>query len=197
MNIYLFLEGPPRIGKSTLIRKNLLPYAASVAGMVVQRLYENGSICGYRACLAEGCLPSLEAEYTDDFPGVFLYRGKSHPKILDQMISRALALCEKSSCKLILLDEIGGVELSSEIFRKSFHRILSIGKPCIGVVKSRENLTNTLKKLNFSDELLEESKLLHSRIRDGGEVLLVNRNNLKKTDQCIKLFIRDIIKPKL
>lgn len=187
--MYLFLEGKPRLGKSTAIRNALLPYVSAVSGFMVQRLFVNGEICGYRACTVNGSLPELEAPYTEGSNGVFLYQRKSYPAVLDTAIIRAQELCERDTCKLVLLDEIGGLELSSPAFTKSLEKILALGKPCLGVVKSRGNLIHMTRRVEMGDDILGKSAALHAQLAAGGNVLHVQEDNLSETQQAVKAFL--------
>lgn len=187
--MYLFLQGPQRVGKSTILRNALLPRERSVAGLMVQRLLENGGMCGFRACPVSGALPQLEGEYAAALTGVFLYRGQSSLAVLERAISRAQALCSQESCKLILLDEIGGLELSSPAFMQCLDAILALGKPCLGVLKSQENLAHTAARLGLPCGILRQSQRLYQRIARGGKVLDVNKNNLGQTAQAVAGFV--------
>lgn len=190
--MYLFLQGPPRIGKSTILRNALAPHESVVAGLMIQRLFENGRTCGFRACSVSGELPALEGAYATDLDGVFLYRGRAFPAVLDRAVSRAEALCLEESCKLIILDEIGGLELSSPAFMQPLKAIMALGKPCLGVVKSRENLTHTAARLGLPSSILCQSERLHRRIAAGGKVLSVSESNLAQTAQAVTDFVASV-----
>ena len=190
--MYLFLQGPQRIGKSTILRNALLPHESAVAGLLVQRLVENGRICGFRACSVRGELPALEGAYAADLEGVFLYHGKAFPAVLEHAVSRAEALCAEESSKLIILDEIGGLELSSLAFMQPLEAIMALGKPCLGVIKSRENLTHTIARLGLPSTILCQNEMLHRRIAEGGKVLSVNESNLVQTAQAVADFVASV-----
>ncbi len=188
--MYLFLQGPPRVGKSTIIRNALLPYREKVAGLMTQRLFQDGNICGFRACaIGGGTLPELEGEYRAGMDGVFLYKGTSFPGVLESAIARARDLCAGNGCGLILLDEIGGIELMSPAFMEPLNEILNLGKPLIGSVKSHENLTNTARMLRLKDDILRESEKLHQRLLQNGKVLSVTEDNLGQTAKEVEEFI--------
>jgi len=189
--MYLFLEGERRIGKSTMIRNALLPYREEVAGMMVQRLTGDGEQAfGFRVCTVEGELPVLEEPASPDLRGVFLHEGVYNEEILVKAIAEAVALCEKDRCKLIILDEIGGLELSSVSFMHSLELILSCGKPCIGVIKSIENLRHSASRVRTSDQMLHQSESLRKRIEAGGQILTVQSENIADAAHRVEDFIR-------
>ncbi len=188
--MYLFLQGPPRVGKSTILRNALIPYREKVAGLMTQRLFQDGNICGFRACAIGGeALPELEAEYRAGLDGVFLYKGNSFPSVLEDAIARARDLCGENGCELILLDEIGGIELMSPAFMEPLNEILNLGKPLTGTVKSHENLTHTARMLNLPDDILRESENLHRKLKQNGRVLTVTRERLGWAAKEVESFV--------
>lgn len=189
--MHLFLEGAPRTGKSTILRNVLLPYQQAAAGFMVQRLFENGQMCGFRACVLNGgALPALEAAYSGETDGVFLHGGKAVPGVLEDAVARAKSLCERESCKLILLDEIGGFELFSPAFMQPLDAVLRLGKPCLGVIKARENLAHTARRLHLPDEILRQNENLRRQIEENGRVLAVTGGNLAGVTQTVADFVR-------
>jgi nucleoside-triphosphatase len=167
----VFLQGPSKAGKSTLLRDVLMPYRAHVAGFVVQRLMKNGEQIGFRAVQANGGLAPLEEEYAPGMDGIFILRGKKNESVLDETIVAVEAASHKPGSKLILLDEIGGIELTSPVFMNALSRILSGGKPCIGVLKSRENLEHTTSMLRLENSYLDLRAKLEEQILSCGELL--------------------------
>ena len=58
----LFLEGPIRIGKSTALQNILRPVQAHVGGIIVQRLWQDGIIVGFRSVALDGKFPTLDVK---------------------------------------------------------------------------------------------------------------------------------------
>ena len=175
--VHLFLQGQPGIGKSSLIRKALDPIDSSVAGFTTQRLKENGTTTGYRVLRITNDFPLLEEEYAPNKSGVFLLNGQLNISVLESAISQVEEDSKNPSCNIIVLDEIGGVELISEVFMKTLFRIISGGKPCIGVLKSAQNLSHTVSKQNLSSEYLILHKHLEQEIQSKGELITVTNEN--------------------
>jgi nucleoside-triphosphatase len=167
----LFLHGPRKTGKSSLLREILLPCRNLLAGFVTQRLMKDGELIGFRAELLTGNMPPLEAEYEPDMDGVFILRGKGEKSVLDDVIGAVEAACLKPACKLILLDEIGGIELASTVFMNALSRILSGTKPCIGVLKSKENLEHASSALGLDNRYLDLRARLEEQILRSGELM--------------------------
>ena len=196
-----FLQGPSGIGKSTILRKVFTPCTASATGFVVQGLIENGENIAFRAVCLEDAYPPPQALYHPDLDGVFISRRRwmgfgALEQLMKQVrqktkyvpsgrareeVIKGSAIWPTDVCKkLILLDEIGGIEMSSPVFMDSLEQILSGKIPCFGVFKSRENLSRASSNLSLSanyDELQEQHRRLESLICANGEILTVTEQN--------------------
>lgn len=189
----LFLQGDRQIGKSTMLRQALLPHAQQVAGLVVQRLFENGEKCGYRACVARGALPAVDAPYTPGDPSVFLYKGQAHTGVLEKAMADAQAACAEGAYKLLILDEIGGMELLSDAFMRPLCATLALGKPCVGVLKSRQNLARMAGgRLGLPADILAKRDALQESLEVQGRVLTVTPANRPQMQQIANDFVAGI-----
>jgi nucleoside-triphosphatase THEP1 len=187
---HIFLQGPSGIRKSTILRKTLTLYTQSISGFTTQRLIKNGDTIGFNAVCLDGVFPPLEVESEEHhhtkFDNVFLYKGKwMGYDILEQTLINVKQKAENPNVKLILLDEIGGIEMLSTVFMKILKQLLNGSIPCLGVFKSRENLDRAISKLNFSAQniaLHEQHKRLEALILSRGEILTVTEHN--RDDVC-------------
>lgn len=191
--MFLFLQGVPQIGKSTILRTALLPRQSQVAGFMVQRLFNNGQRCGFNACVVRQTLPQLEAAYTPNLPHVFLHNGRANPKALESAVAGALQACQAESCKLIILDEIGGLELLQEEFMQVLRQILALGKPCVGVIKSRQNLAHMAQKLGLPGQIMQHRQALHQTLAQSGRVLTVTGHNKEEVAQEAQQFVANAV----
>jgi nucleoside-triphosphatase THEP1 len=185
----LFLQGDARIGKSTLLRDALRPCEKDVAGLMVQRLFEKGAACGFRVCAVRGSLPPLEDGYSKGQDGIFLYRGQAFPGVLAAAAAKALRLCATPGCGLVLLDEIGGMELLSDVFMRSLRALLALGKPCLGVLKSHGNLMRTSAGLGLPAEVFQLREALQKTIEADGAVLSLTEENRNETARAVERFL--------
>lgn len=133
----LFLEGPIREGKSTLIRKLIRDHLPAVGGFSSQRLLgESGETLGFRIVPAAQAM-ALTERYSSELSDVFLsFNGgdaEVDPRVFEDSIVRHLE--ESEGKKLILLDEIGGIELLLPEVRQALDRVLAGTVPCLGVLK--------------------------------------------------------------
>lgn len=134
---HLFLEANSGEGKSTLIRKLIAPYIDQIGGFTSQRLQdENDETIAFRIVPATDL--RLAVPYEDTPESIFRIiteevRGLNKPEIFE---SEGLKyLTDNEGKKLILLDEIGGIELRNDAFREKLHEVLAGDIPCIGVIK--------------------------------------------------------------
>lgn len=158
----LFLEGPIQTGKSTLIRTILQeafgPELKGVAGFTSQRITNaDGTLLGFRLAPAEAEL-SIAADLSE-MNNIFKHFTPAGP-VVDMSVfettgitylEESLAAAKAGNAQIILLDEIGGHEMTSEVFRNKLYELLDSEIPCVGVIKSPDNtrrMDPTLIQLN-------------------------------------------------
>lgn len=137
---HLFLEADSGTGKSTLIRKLIAPYINEIGGFTSQRLQnDSNETIAFRIVPAQDL--RLAIPYEDTPESIFRIinddvRGLNKPDIFE---SEGLKyLTNNSGKKLILLDEIAGIELRNDAFREKLHEVLAGNIPCIGVIKQNQ-----------------------------------------------------------
>ena len=195
----LFIEGPIQRGKSTLIREVLKKFygpgldgstgiacGRGVGGFTVQRMRfpTQGADKRFGFRLMEASAPIWAhtcVVATDEAllksNGVFKVVGPSGGRTnLEVFERKAVALmeqaardAEESRIGIILLDEIGGHELSCPGFCKKLYELLDSDIPCIGVIKhpdSARRMDPTIAKAN--EELHEKITGPHG---EHGEIL--------------------------
>ena len=182
---HLFLEGQIQIGKSTLLRECLAPCRDSLGGFSVQRLTgPEGRPLGYR--ITEAWDFCIEQPYDANLPGIFLYRGENGMiQDLSVFTETALQLLEASKdAPLLLLDEIGGLELKDGTFSAVLYDTLTGETPCIGVLKSEAHAIRMSSSRPESEQFVRENQHLRQHIKAcGGEIF-----NLPPSD---KLFAQE------
>ncbi|MBP3384206.1 MAG: hypothetical protein J6M22_01950 [Firmicutes bacterium] len=137
---HLFLEAESGAGKSTLIRKLIAPYINQIGGFTSQRLQnENDETIAFRIVPASDL--RLAVPYEDTPENIFRIiteevRGLNKPEIFESEGMKYLT--DNDGKQLILLDEIGGIELRNDAFREKLHEVLAGDVPCIGVIKQQQ-----------------------------------------------------------
>lgn len=141
---HLFLEAESGAGKSTLIRKLLAPHIDHVGGFTSQRLLnEAGETIAFRIVSVNDL--RLATPYEDTPESIFRIvtedvKGLNKPEIFETEGLKYLT--DIDGKKLILLDEIGGIELRNDAFREKLQEVLAGDIPCIGVMKQNQRAAN-------------------------------------------------------
>lgn len=147
MSQNIFFEGPVRSGKSTALRKALLPHFSEVGGFVVQRLVgSNGHPAAYRLAgiTDPAAFLAVDAPYTGGETDIFL---RLPSREFDSAVfeAKGIELLDRSQDKrILLLDEIGGLELLIPSFRDRLISLLQGETPCVGIMKERQKSREAL-----------------------------------------------------
>lgn len=158
----IFLEGEPGIGKTTLVRQVAggISYL-SIGGFYTAEIREQGKRVGFRIQTFDGLSTILSHKKYHSGPRVGKYRVDmpAFERIGVAALEKALAEAE-----VILIDEIGKMELFSRRFKDTLIRCLDSPKSVLATVMLRPH--------PFTDQLKQRSdvKLL--------EVTLENRHRL-------------------
>jgi len=155
------LTGAPGVGKSTIVSKVILRLKSSgviVGGCSTLERREKGVRVGFDLVnLTDGTKGQLASISSSLGPKVGRYR--VNLRDLDKIGANGLVNAAASS-ELIVIDEVGPMELVSPEFRRGVRACLESGKPILAVVHER-----------LEDDLLEELK------RQADEMLSVTLEN--------------------
>ena len=175
--MHIFLQGKSGVGKSTVLRQVFTPYSPVTVGFSVQRLTENGKRVGFRAATLENGFPPPEAEYHSGMDGVFILHRKWDFTPLEKVILCVKKQIASPGAKIVLLDEIGGIELTSSVFMDALEGILIGGLVCFGVFKSRENLLHTQSQLLLNSEYQNRHSQLETRLLSDSKIITLTEKN--------------------
>lgn len=145
----LFLQGPRKIGKSTLLRSVLQGMRGRVGGYFIQRLFQQGEHVGFRLLDMQSeepyCLNkevgSRELEDLDNLILGKMADGDWHrfPRVFAEAGVQALeGACQRGK-KIVLLDELGDIELEAPEFLRAVQDLLAGDKKVLGVLKLSDN----------------------------------------------------------
>lgn len=197
MESSLFLKGNSGEGKTTLLFECLRPWHKNMGGFYTQRLVdEKGRTMGFRMVPANEEWAS-QALYKKGLSNVFLeWTEAGFQKNLEVFERTGAELLQSSANKkLCLMDEIGGVELFAPGFMNALRNCLEGPLPCIGVIKSRKNLSamaTRIPVLPESDRLnmeLEEEILKRSK----GQIITFERQKESMVYRIILDFLKKIL----
>lgn len=140
----LFLTGPMRFGKSTLLNSIIAQTGISVSGYFIQRQLVNGQTRAFRMMDAsiESYVPDIETEQIHNDADTIGYIGDNlswHPEVFED---KGVSIIKKSLLgkkSFILMDELGRIEVIAPKFRKMVFEALDSEQPVIGILKQENN----------------------------------------------------------
>jgi len=147
----LFVTGTPGIGKTTLIKECTFPFREYVGGFYTEEIKENNARMGFLLKTFSG------------YSGVLAAKGmKSEKKlnkygidlnVLDQMGTKALVEAQKDK-KVVVVDEIGSMEIFSSYFCDTIAEIMGGKKPLLATIRLKaEPFTSQIKKMSDTELL--------------------------------------------
>lgn len=199
----LFLLGTIAVGKSTMIKECILPYLFETGGFFVQRIFIGCEYAAFRFCPVDsstGYELNRRVETLEGLDNLFLYTlsGNNWQRDLEVFETTGLDCLKESlkrNKKLILMDELGGVELYSGIFREIVREVISAKVPVLGVVKTPDNarvLENSLAGRGVSN--INNQFLDYLGSHPSTELLTVTAENRSEALIRLKSFLEGVFK---
>ncbi len=141
----ILLTGPPRIGKTTAIKKiaEIIKEKNSIKGFYTEEIREKGKRVGFKIVGFHGeedvfAHVSIRSKYKVGKYGVDI-------SVLDRMVDSMYPLSKED---IVIIDEIGKMECFSERFRKAVLSVLKEKNPFIGTIALKGNaFIEKIKKL--------------------------------------------------
>lgn len=167
--VKIFITGPPRSGKTTLIRRLLSfmnEHNISYSGFFTPEIRKNGFRAGFQLVF----LPSwrtVELASIEKKPGYEMRHGKYwlNPAAGGEILSALSSAIESSSVQVIVIDEIGPMEL---VYHKAEEAFLE-------AIISDKNLLST-----FHISLKFRSPRLYAEIKEKGNIINLGEMEAEK-----------------
>lgn len=124
------VTGPPGIGKSTLVQNVLEASGRKAGGMLAREKRFKDRRIGFELLdIATGALGTLADERGS---GQKLGKYRVHPDDLEKIGAKAIE--NALSCEIIVVDEVGPMELTSRRFAAAVERAIASEKPMLVVL---------------------------------------------------------------
>ncbi|MEA4924520.1 MAG: nucleoside-triphosphatase [Syntrophomonadaceae bacterium] len=140
----VFLTGPIRFGKSTLLSQAISESSLPMGGYFVQRLIQAGRTMAFRVAdiAHEPYIPDIEVREIDKYTDIIGYIGDQmtwHPEVLEEKGTALIRQALSTEKTLVLMDELGRIELKAPGFRQAVFDALDSQQLVLGVLKQESN----------------------------------------------------------
>ena len=190
----LFLLGSIGAGKSTVIRQFLLPYLPEIGGFFVQRILCDKELVAFSLKPVDNKSGYQLTQEVDNLVGLvnlFLYSNDQGNWQRDEDVfqnSGALWLrnSRQDHKRLILLDELGGIELHNQAFMAEVYETLNSSTPVLGVVKAPAN-ARILERVEAGKGVTEVNLTFIDYLHNDPGTELLDVDNIKRNEAAFKV----------
>jgi len=160
----LFLTGPIGCGKSTSIAAALGENLDKAGGfLTVRQKDDTGRAVAYWLRRPDG----------SDGQIIIDYSAKPYTMHMEVFEHFAAALLDEATqYDFVILDEIGGFEVLSDVFVSALRKVLESDIPCIGVMKGAAPASKMIQKLGLGEAYVQRAEELRQWMRQDENTLL-------------------------
>ncbi|MGX7263081.1 nucleoside-triphosphatase [Enterococcus crotali] len=190
----LFLEGDKFIGKSTLLKKIVTDANLSISGFYVRRrLNDQGQIVGFELRAAKELLEDKSSlKDVPDYCFIQTENGKRtwNLNVFETFGLELLKEAKAGVAEIILLDEIGGIELLAKNFTQELLTVMQYPKKILGVFKSEANYQRQKQHTREKLEVGKQRAILRREIcKDKGQIVMLNNDNFQLVEKQLVDFL--------
>jgi len=158
--VYL-LTGRPGTGKTSLIRQALARVKGKVGGFYTEEIREQGIRQGFRLATLDG-QDAVLAHVSIKSP----HRVSKYGVDTDSLNKVGVAALQRAAeeCDLIVIDEIGKMELFSASFREAVLQIIGSGKRVLGTIMLNPNPWADAIKLKSQVKVITVTRTNHQQV---------------------------------
>lgn len=191
----LFLEGPRGIGKTSLILQQLQQSSCKAVGFVSVRLLDDdGDTVGFAVHSCNG-LQSTTMHYQDPAvdPNRIFLSGSNHMRRVHLSAFENIEefLIGYQEADVVIMDELGGIELQLPSVYQIISTILTSHCRCIGTIKSIANYDGMKQRIDTSlkDSMAWELRSLLLQQEDARILELTEATKHEVEDAVKKFFL--------
>ncbi len=188
----LFLQGDLHIGKSTLLADALRPHLGRVGGFYVQQAISRGRCVGF--CLRSVAEDGLREKKVCPRDQLFLVQKRDgwhfSPQVFEDWAAGLLHRELEHPPDMMLLDEIGGMELGCPSFSEVLYQLLESGIPCAGVYKQQKNARAQQSAIDTGPRYDQNRQQLVKTLAGGsGGFLTLKDENREEVRRQVEAFV--------
>ena len=164
------LTGPPGVGKTTLIKEAITAIEQRAGGFYTREMRSQGVRQGFEIVTLDGASAILASV---DFHGP--HRVSKYGVMVDNMDNVGVAALRRAikECDIVVVDEIGKMELFSPAFREAVLEALDSGKKLLGTIM--------LAPHPWADRIKQDPRV---------EVVMVSRANHQQVAQELLAWLK-------
>jgi len=164
------LTGPPGVGKTTLIKEAITAIEQRAGGFYTREMRSQGVRQGFEIVTLDGASAILASV---DFHSP--HRVSKYGVMVDNLNSVGVAALRRATkeCDIVVVDEIGKMELFSLAFREAVLEALDSGKKLLGTIM--------LAPHPWADRIKQDPRV---------EVVMVSRTNQQRVAQELLAWLK-------
>lgn len=170
----LFLTGPAGCGKSMLITSILGHRMQSAGGFVTRKDFDDKG-----KLLSDMLLPAAAVAGVEGLEGEVFLDYKASPPKSDSEVFRKLGtqlVQEAMYYPFAVLDSFGGTDLLIPEYRAALQELLNSDVPCIGAIKSPEEIKELKKDFHLTDRFIMLTDNLAKVLSADSDTLILPTN---------------------
>ena len=158
--VYL-LTGRPGAGKTSLIKQAVVGMTGNTGGFYTEEIRSGGARQGFKLVTLDG-QEAILAHINIHSP----YRVSRYGVDINSLDRVGVAALNQAAneCQLVVIDEIGKMELFSANFREAVLKIINSGKKVLGTIMSSTNPWTDALKRQPQVNLVEVTRTNHQRV---------------------------------
>jgi nucleoside-triphosphatase THEP1 len=188
---HFFLEGDRFSGKSTLLQQCIHAAGLTASGFYVKRIISEGTIKGFelrsaRELQGDFSLVEKDQWFIKEING----QRSKNLTVFENYGCRLLKEAQTATCDLLLLDEIGGIELQVPTFTQELLQTLKRPIKIVGVFKSEKNYR--YQKVHTAGGLIIEKQraILRAQLEEAGQILELTKDNYSEIENQLQAFLK-------